>query len=1014
MVMKKTILLFLILVSGVLTPMLTFGQVSTINFNNQHQKIDGFGGSSAWQGQLNTAELNTLFKNGAGQLGFNILRLRIDPTMAWAQEAANAKNAKALGATVFATPWTPPASMKTNNNTVGGQLLTSSYAAYASYLNQFINYVGTNNIDIISLQNEPDFNPTYESCSWDAAQFHTFCLNNAGSIIKPVMMPESFHYDFTLSDPTLNDPAAAKNISYVGGHLYGVEPQTYTNAINLGKPVWMTEWNATDYSSTGLMVLGKQILDCMYQNFNAYVYWWVAEAGNGVISSAGVPNGYGYIMAQFSKFVRPGYYRVDATYNPQSGVYVVAFKGDGNYVVVTVNNSTSSKTQQFALENGTVANMTKYTTSISKNISDDGTVAVTGGTFTSTLDAQSVTTFVGTSTTTTCTAPAAPTVTTPITYCQGATASALKATASTGGTLNWYTTATGGTASATAPTPSATTSGSTTYYVSQTIGCESPRASIVVSVNATPSAPAVTSPVTYCQGTTAVPLTATGASLQWYTSATGGTASATAPTPSTTTIGTTGYYVSQTNSSGCESPRAAIAVTIDAPPTASNAGTTQNITTTSTTLSANAPTIGIGKWTVVSGTATFANPSSANTSVSSLSLGANVLEWTTSNGTCPSSSSAVTINVGNSVTQGPIISITSPANNASYTSPASITVSANATDATGAITAVKFLNDATTVGIDSTAPYSITWTNVTAGTYSITAIATDNNGASATSSAVTVKVNAPTPPTVSITSPANNASFTAPASITIAASATDVSGTITSVQFYNGTTLLGSATTAPYSFTWANVAAGAYAVTAKVTDSNGNTATSAAIDITVSAVSTADITGPTCGAINSTISFALNPSHRANATSYSWYFQGYTKSITPTAGAAYDVTISTGQYFTGGEVCVGIQYSGAPYYASYCLKVSECSAARLSGAAITSGALSIAPNPFTSDFNLSAPEPLAHISITNSIGEQVFSQDYGNATGAIDLGNNLVSGLYLVTITYSSGRVETTRVAKNQ
>src|ERR1700744_4976738 len=116
MAMKKTILLFLILFASVLTPVLTFGQTATINFNNQHQVIHGFGGSSAWQGQLSTAELNTLFKNGTGQLGLNILRLRIDPTMAWAQEAANAKNAKALGATVFATPWTPPASMKTNNN----------------------------------------------------------------------------------------------------------------------------------------------------------------------------------------------------------------------------------------------------------------------------------------------------------------------------------------------------------------------------------------------------------------------------------------------------------------------------------------------------------------------------------------------------------------------------------------------------------------------------------------------------------------------------------------------------------------------------------------------------------------------------------------------------------------------------------------------------------------------------------------------------------------------------------
>ena len=81
--------------------------------------------------------------------------------------------------------------------------------------------------------------------------------------------------------------------------------------------------------------------------------------------------------------------------------------------------------------------------------------------------------------------PAPPTVTTPVNYCQNAIASALTATALPGATLNWYgTNATGGSASATAPTPSTATVGSTTYYVSQTLaGCESTRAVIVVNVN---------------------------------------------------------------------------------------------------------------------------------------------------------------------------------------------------------------------------------------------------------------------------------------------------------------------------------------------------------------------------------------------------------------------------------------------------------------------------------------------------------------------------------------------------
>jgi hypothetical protein len=159
----------------------------------------------------------------------------------------------------------------------------------------------------------------------------------------------------------------------------------------------------------------------------------------------------------------------------------------------------------------------------------------------------------------------APTVTTPVNYCQNSTATALTAT---GTSLLWYTTATGGTGSSIAPTPSTTTIGNTTYYVSQTLSCgEGPRAAIVVNVNAIPAAPAVSSPVTYCQNTTATALTATGSNLLWYTVATGGTGTATAPIPSTTSAGSTTYYVSQTTT-GCESPRASITVTVNATPSA--------------------------------------------------------------------------------------------------------------------------------------------------------------------------------------------------------------------------------------------------------------------------------------------------------------------------------------------------------------------------------------------------------------------------------------------------------------
>ncbi len=88
-------------------------------------------------------------------------------------------------------------------------------------------------------------------------------------------------------------------------------------------------------------------------------------------------------------------------------------------------------------------------------------------------------------------------------------------------------------------------------------------------------------------------------------------------------------------------------------------------------------------------------------------------------------------------------------------------------------------------------------------------------------------------PSVSITSPAANTSFAAPATVTITATAADTDGTISKVDFYNGATLLGTSTVAPYSFTWSNVAVGTYSLTAKATDDSGNTTTSTAINITV-------------------------------------------------------------------------------------------------------------------------------------------------------------------------------------
>jgi hypothetical protein len=157
------------------------------------------------------------------------------------------------------------------------------------------------------------------------------------------------------------------------------------------------------------------------------------------------------------------------------------------------------------------------------------------------------------------------------TYCQGATAAALSATALTGNSLRWYTQATGGTYTTTAPVPSTTTAGTYTYYVSQAnVGNdESMRAAITVVVNALPATPVITASgsTTFC----------TGGSVDLTSSASAGNVWSTNATTSTITVSTTGNYsVTVTDANGCASTSTPISVNVsNAPAPTISASSTQ-------------------------------------------------------------------------------------------------------------------------------------------------------------------------------------------------------------------------------------------------------------------------------------------------------------------------------------------------------------------------------------------------------------------------------------------------------
>ncbi len=202
------------------------------------------------------------------------------------------------------------------------------------------------------------------------------------------------------------------------------------------------------------------------------------------------------------------------------------------------------------------------------------------------------------------------------------------------------------------------------------------------------------------------------------------------------------------------------------------------------------------------------------------------------NAKTPSAAVKITVNQAPRVTnQAPSVSIVKPVAGAVFTAPATIAISADATDNDGLISKVEFFQGTTKLGEKSSSPWTFNWNNVPSGSYSLTATATDNSGSKTTSSAVNVTVRAY--PVISITSPVSGSSFTAPANITIAANASDPDGKISKVEFFNGTSSIVSLSAAPWTFTWNDVAAGTYSLTAVATDNSGLKTTSTAITLTV-------------------------------------------------------------------------------------------------------------------------------------------------------------------------------------
>lgn len=390
-----------------------------VNTGKEYQTIDGFGGMNhpEWTGSdLTDAQRQKAFGNGKDELGFTILRIFVNPdSNQWNKAAPTAKFASQHGVKVFASPWEPPSNLAESDSNGGKlHLPKSNYTAYAQHLNNFGNYMKNQGVDLyaISVQNEPDY--ASEWTRWSTDETTDFLANYADKITSTrVMSPESFQYAPETASwvkdggkkyytKILNNQKAFANCDLFGTHFYGTQRawMDFPALESCGKPIWMTEVYVPNSSSDAdtwpeALDVAENIHNGMtVGNMSAYV-WWYIRRSYGPMKENGNISKRGYMMAQYSKFVRPGDVRIDATEQPTQNVFVSAYKNDADQVtIVAVNKTTSEYNQSFSMGSGeSISGVTRYRSSGSENLAKSE-ISFNGTGFAAQLPAQSVSTFV--------------------------------------------------------------------------------------------------------------------------------------------------------------------------------------------------------------------------------------------------------------------------------------------------------------------------------------------------------------------------------------------------------------------------------------------------------------------------------------------------------------------------------------------------------------------------------------------------------------------------------------------
>jgi glucuronoarabinoxylan endo-1,4-beta-xylanase len=435
------------------------GQTATVTWTTTHQTIDGFGASDWGTAEsLSSEEADMFFSTTAG-VGLSLVEeegneecgYNTPPTGSGFSDLTTLQEAVARGAKVVVQMSSPPVSMKDNGSCGNGNLFPGSYSAYASYIVTWIQNLQAAGIpvSVVSPITESDVvSGAPASCPspntgtpnniggfcLTPAQIATFIKSNLGPAIasaglsaKIRLGDEGQWFLYNYPSACMNDSACSSYVGILGSHAYGYYPnnkigyyRSYACCSSafpapestVSGQLWISEvsqsgnGNAFNGTISDGLEWAKLLHDYLTTaNITGFMYWmlngnsWFND-NEGLTDQSGNPAKRLYTIGNWSKFVRPGWVRIDTGSNdPQSGIYVSAYKdpASGTFAIVAINENGSATSQTFSLSGfPSVITATPWTTSASLNLVSQPNVAVSGNSFTYSLPEQSVTTFVGT------------------------------------------------------------------------------------------------------------------------------------------------------------------------------------------------------------------------------------------------------------------------------------------------------------------------------------------------------------------------------------------------------------------------------------------------------------------------------------------------------------------------------------------------------------------------------------------------------------------------------------------